>query len=199
MKPGAHFAQQVRNPLAGVPAADVDHPLRKDVGIDRAVPPESFGEGRIARRRCPQRDVGHPQDGGDRERLQCRGSRGLHYRLQVRHVAGNVDGGDLALAVRILAEPADQAGQDEARVVDPVAKRDEIAIGLHDFASPRKVENGLLLFAGEDGTALEPIEERLKIWLADVPHMVLQPRTREQFASLSHRSLQRQLTGYPSM
>jgi hypothetical protein len=51
--------------------------------------------------------------------------------MKIGHVAGDMEGRDLPHAVRILIEPTDVAGYDETGMIRPLAKFDEVPIGLH--------------------------------------------------------------------
>lgn len=94
--------------------------------------------------------MGHPEDCSNRQRLQ-RGRRlWLHDRVEIGHVARNMDRGDLPKTVAVLVEAADEPVDDEARMLDIIAKANEIAVRFHLSKLTRKVEDRLLLVAGQD-------------------------------------------------
>ena len=66
----SHLTKEVSNPLPGRALTDVEHPFGQDRGIDHAVAPEGFGQGRIASGHGSNGDMRNANDGGLRERLQ---------------------------------------------------------------------------------------------------------------------------------
>src|SRR4051794_21089513 len=91
-----HLAQKTGDPPIGFTAADADDPLTKNGGIDERVAPEHVGDARMRAKEGPNRLVRNERHlaGDDRRQAVVHG---LEVEaLQVRNVAGNVEGNDLA-------------------------------------------------------------------------------------------------------
>jgi hypothetical protein len=73
--------------------------------------------------------------------------------MEISHIAGDVNGRNLALAIRILTETTNKACDDQAGVINPLSMRNEVPICLHMLSAPREIENCLLLLFREHRAA----------------------------------------------
>jgi hypothetical protein len=99
--------------------------------------------------------------------------------MKIGHFAGDLDGGDLPLALQILVEAADQPGYEQAGVIAPLAKANEIAVGLHVLGFAGQVEDRLLFLLRQNGSVGQLVEEALKIGLVGEGHEMLRRGKRE--------------------
>ena len=155
-----HLAQQVSEAAPRVPSPDADQPLGDDVAVDDAFPPESGGDGRIADGQVAKRRMRDVEEGGRSERHQRGGSRREDERVEIGHVARQVERDELALAVLHLRESRDEAVGDEAGLLDRLARPHDVAMRLDPAGSGRQGEHGLLLFGRKLGAGADFAEEK---------------------------------------
>jgi hypothetical protein len=115
--------------------------------------------------------VRHAYDLRRAKRLKPRGAVGLHHRIQVRHVTGNVDSRNLPHAIGVLAEATDEPGHEEAGVVDVLAEFDNIMVGDVSLSMSGQLEDCLLFGSGEDRATGQPVKETLKLRLSRCRHV----------------------------
>lgn len=72
-----------------------------------------------------------------RKGLQCRGPGWLHDRVKVSHLAGNMQRGNLPVALGVLIEACDNATGYEAGMIHALVWLNEIPVRLNMLASPR--------------------------------------------------------------
>jgi hypothetical protein len=149
----------MRNARLRVPATDIHYLLSKDHRIDHAIAPERLGNRRMSPTDASQCCVRHPEDGCSAQRLE-RGSRsGLHDRRKVRHVASDIECGNLAISERVLIEAGDQTGNDQTGMIDLVTELHEVSVGLDLLYMRGQVEYRTPLGFRELGPACQPVEE----------------------------------------
>src|SRR5689334_14623246 len=102
--------------------------------------------------RHPQR--GHPAHRGDAPARARRDDR-----VQVAHVAGDIEGSDLALAVEHLVEAAGEAARDEAGVLDMLARRDDVLVRAELLGFTGEREERFLFLAGQHRPQPQAVKE----------------------------------------
>ncbi|WP_243455668.1 hypothetical protein [Sphingosinicella sp. BN140058] len=80
--------------------------------------------------------------------------------MKIGHVAADVQGGDLAVAVAILAEAANQSVDDQTGMIDSFPRPHEIAVTLHLHGFTGEIEDCLAISCFKAGSTGELIEER---------------------------------------
>lgn len=148
VKTSGHFTKKMRNPRLRITATHVDNPLGKDRCVHRAIPPECLCKRRVTTRRRSDRCMWNTQNCRYGERLQCGRCQGLHYRVQITNIAGNMQGCDLPSAFAILVEASHETCDNERDVIHVNAKGNEVAVRRHLLGIAREIENSLLLLIG---------------------------------------------------
>src|SRR5215212_10337733 len=92
------LAQDMRDPGVGITAADIDHPLPKHRRIDERVPPEHVGDARVRTKKGPNHLMGDERHLAGDDRCQAVIHDVEVEALQVRDVARDMEGHDLASA-----------------------------------------------------------------------------------------------------
>lgn len=108
-----------------------------------------------------------------RQRLKRRTALRLNDRVKIRHFSCNVKRGDLTRAVEVLAEATGDPLNDDARVVNHLAKAHKVAVRMHLCRVRRQVQYRLLLSLGKHRTTGEPVEKSPKIMLRLRHHAVV--------------------------
>lgn len=140
--------------------ADTDHPFTEDRSVDQRLPPERLGdpigracdgangimgnEAHLGRRQCPQAVV-HLLD---------------VERMQIRNIAGNMQRKDLTLAIPDNLVSADQAFDDEATLLSPLAFTDDILMAIKLPDIQREAEEHPPIFRRERGNRFELLDQR---------------------------------------
>ena len=82
--------------------------------------------------------------------------------MEIRHIARDMEGRDLPIALAILAEAADEAVDDQAGMIHSLPEADEVAVGLDLGRVPGKVQYRLLFRRAQAGAGRETPEKQLK-------------------------------------
>ena len=77
----------------------------------------------------------------------------MHDRTEVRHVARNVDGGDLPGPASVLIKAPHDSVNNECRVFGAIAQADEVAFGFDLLGEDGNVEESLLFLLVKKGPA----------------------------------------------
>src|SRR5512132_829358 len=102
--------------------------------------------------RCHRRSqggVGYAQDGCCRERLKRRGGLGLHDRVEVGNITGEMQCRDLPRTLRVLIETTNITSHHKIGELGSLPEVDEILVGRDLLCVPAQIENSLLLFVSE--------------------------------------------------
>ena len=115
----------------GIPSPQVRCPLSGDTCIDGAIPPESFGNGRVGASYRAQRRMRDPQYGRSAERLEGGVISREDDRMKVQRVASDMQGGNLTPSVARLRETPDDTLHHDASVSHGLAPFHEVPVRAH--------------------------------------------------------------------
>ena len=133
-----------------VPAPDVDDPLREERPIGDTVPPEGFGDARVAGGETTKGLVRYAQDRRFAQRPEPPSGLRADDRRQVGHVTPNVQTGDLSGPVAILSEAPHETFDDEAGMIDLFAEKYDVGVNGNLLHLPGETEQSPLFLVGEN-------------------------------------------------
>ena len=164
-EPEGQLAQQMRDPRAGVAAADIDHPFAEDRRVDQGVDPH-----RQAHRRPRFRQV---ENGASRNDRRLAPVEALHIVvggaeqrvLQIDEFARDVEGNDLAAAVAQQLLPIGKAAQQKRAFAGLLAFADEIVVLAECLMRVGKGLDGVAVVGRQSATFRPPVHERIEVMI----------------------------------
>src|SRR5215204_1532229 len=153
----------MRDPSIGLAATDVDDPLAEYRSIDERVAPEDVGDARMGAQEGPNRLVRNERHLAGDDRPQAVVHDLEVEALQVRNVAGNVEGDDLASTAGKELVAAGEAFKDRAALRGPVLIAKDVVVRPEISDRDRQRGDRALLVVQDGSDALQLSDQRVEM------------------------------------
>ena len=167
-EPAGEFAEEMGNPGAGVPPADIDHPFAEDGAVDQRFHPQRHADPGVRQDQLAHRVPPHEGQLATGQRLHVVIGNVEQRPFQIDEIAGNVDADDLARALGRDLVAIGETGNDQAGLGRPLTLAHDIGRRFRGLQAVGESEQGLEVGSIQLRTALESLEHDRKGILGDV-------------------------------